>query len=37
VVVYGQVLVCDTPEKVRANRKVQEAYLGVSAEEAVAT
>ena len=37
VVVYGQVLACDTPEKVRANRKVQEAYLGVSAEEAVAT
>ena len=36
VVVYGQILACDTPEKVRANRKVQEAYLGVSAEEAVA-
>jgi branched-chain amino acid transport system ATP-binding protein len=34
VVVYGRVLICDTPEKVRANREVQEAYLGAPAREA---
>ena len=28
VVVYGEIIAFDTPEKVRANRKVQEAYLG---------
>ncbi len=28
VVVYGEVIAFDTPEKVRANRRVQEAYLG---------
>jgi branched-chain amino acid transport system ATP-binding protein len=28
VVVYGEVLAFDTPEAVRANAKVQEAYLG---------
>ena len=28
VVVYGEVIAFDTPENVRANRKVQEAYLG---------
>ncbi|HZY18532.1 MAG TPA: ABC transporter ATP-binding protein [Ramlibacter sp.] len=28
VVVYGEVIAFDTPEKVRANQKVQEAYLG---------
>ena len=28
VVVYGEIIAYDTPEKVRANRKVQEAYLG---------
>jgi branched-chain amino acid transport system ATP-binding protein len=28
VVVYGEVIAFDTPEKVRANAKVQEAYLG---------
>lgn len=28
VVVYGQVIAFDTPEKVRANAAVQEAYLG---------
>ena len=28
VVVYGEVIACDTPEKVRANERVQEAYLG---------
>jgi len=28
VVVYGEVIAFDTPDKVRANRRVQEAYLG---------
>jgi branched-chain amino acid transport system ATP-binding protein len=28
VVVYGEVIAFDTPEAVRANPKVQEAYLG---------
>jgi branched-chain amino acid transport system ATP-binding protein len=28
VVVYGEVIAFDTPEKVRANQRVQEAYLG---------
>jgi branched-chain amino acid transport system ATP-binding protein len=28
VVVYGEVIACDTPADIRANRKVQEAYLG---------
>jgi branched-chain amino acid transport system ATP-binding protein len=28
VVVYGEVIAFDTPEAIRANRKVQEAYLG---------
>ena len=28
VVVYGEILAFDTPEKVRANARVQEAYLG---------
>ncbi len=28
VVVYGEVIAYDTPEKVRSNAKVQEAYLG---------
>jgi branched-chain amino acid transport system ATP-binding protein len=32
VVVYGEVIACDTPERVRANAKVQEAYLGTPAE-----
>jgi len=30
VVVYGEIIAFDTPEAVRANRKVQEAYLGSS-------
>jgi branched-chain amino acid transport system ATP-binding protein len=30
VVVYGEIIAYDTPEKVRANPKVQEAYLGTS-------
>jgi branched-chain amino acid transport system ATP-binding protein len=33
VVVYGEVIACDTPEKVRANARVQEAYLGTSTRE----
>jgi branched-chain amino acid transport system ATP-binding protein len=28
VVVYGEIIAFDTPQEVRANRKVQEAYLG---------
>ena len=28
VLVYGEVIACDTPEKVRANERVKEAYLG---------
>ena len=28
VVVYGEVLACDTPQAIRENAKVQEAYLG---------
>jgi branched-chain amino acid transport system ATP-binding protein len=32
VLVYGQIIAYDTPEKVRANPLVQEAYLGVAPE-----
>src|SRR3954452_12599268 len=28
VVVYGEIIACDAPEQVRANQRVQEAYLG---------
>jgi branched-chain amino acid transport system ATP-binding protein len=28
VVVYGEIIACDTPQNIRANAKVQEAYLG---------
>ncbi|NNF80714.1 MAG: ABC transporter ATP-binding protein, partial [Rhizobiales bacterium] len=28
VLVYGEIIACDTPQNVRANPKVQEAYLG---------
>jgi branched-chain amino acid transport system ATP-binding protein len=28
VVVYGEVIACDTPQNIRNNQKVQEAYLG---------
>ncbi len=33
VLVYGEVIATDTPEKIRANQKVQEAYLGAHASE----
>jgi branched-chain amino acid transport system ATP-binding protein len=36
VVVYGEVIAFDEPEAVRANPKVQEAYLGAPASEASA-
>ena len=36
VVVYGEVLAFDTPEAVRANARVQEAYLGSSVAESQA-
>ncbi len=34
VLVYGEVIACDTPALIRANPRVQEAYLGDSSEEA---
>jgi branched-chain amino acid transport system ATP-binding protein len=34
VVVYGEVLAFDTPDAVRANAKVQEAYLGSAVADA---
>jgi len=34
VVVYGEVIAFDTPEAVRANARVQEAYLGSSVADA---
>src|SRR5205823_1965150 len=39
VVVYGEVIAYDTPEKVRANQRVQEAYLGsvIAAQQAGGT
>ncbi len=33
VVVYGEVIVCDTPAAIRENPKVQEAYLGSNASD----
>jgi branched-chain amino acid transport system ATP-binding protein len=33
VVVYGEVIACDTPQNIRANPAVQEAYLGTHASE----
>ncbi|MDP3252710.1 MAG: ABC transporter ATP-binding protein [Hydrogenophaga sp.] len=36
VVVYGEVIAFDTPEAVRANARVQEAYLGTMAEQQAA-
>jgi branched-chain amino acid transport system ATP-binding protein len=32
VLVYGEIIACDTPAKVRANPAVQEAYLGTPAQ-----
>ena len=34
VVVYGEVIAFDTPENIRANARVQEAYLGAQPEQA---
>jgi len=34
VLVYGEVIATDVPEKIRANRAVQEAYLGTSLDHA---
>ena len=36
VLVYGEIIATDTPERVRQNRRVQEAYLGTAAADAVA-
>ena len=36
VVVYGEIIAYDTPEKVRADQRVQEAYLGSSVADAQA-
>ncbi|PHQ67043.1 MAG: ABC transporter ATP-binding protein [Sneathiella sp.] len=33
VLVYGEIIATDTPENIRNNKAVQEAYLGVEAEE----
>ncbi|UCE32247.1 MAG: ABC transporter ATP-binding protein [Burkholderiales bacterium] len=33
VLVYGEIIACDEPERIRANRAVQEAYLGTAAVE----
>lgn len=32
VLVYGQIIACDTPERIRGNKAVQEAYLGQALE-----
>ena len=37
VVVYGEVLACDTPSAIRENALVQEAYLGSHAPAAEAS
>ena len=29
VLVYGEVIACDTPKRVKANAAVQQAYLGI--------
>ncbi len=34
VLVYGEIIATDTPENIRNNKAVQEAYLGVEAEDA---
>ena len=33
VLVYGEMIACDTPSNIRGNQKVQEAYLGSHAPE----
>ena len=33
VLVYGQIIATDTPARIRANAAVQEAYLGIAADE----
>jgi branched-chain amino acid transport system ATP-binding protein len=33
VLVYGEVIATDTPEAIRNNSKVKEAYLGASLDE----
>jgi branched-chain amino acid transport system ATP-binding protein len=35
VVVYGEVIACDTPANIRSNLAVQTAYLGSDATEEV--
>lgn len=35
VLVYGEVIACDTPNAIRGNRRVQEAYLGAHTAEAL--
>ena len=34
VLVYGEIIASDTPQRVRENPQVQEAYLGTTLEEA---
>jgi len=36
VLVYGEVIATDTPEAIRNNRRVKEAYLGTSLDEPAA-
>ena len=33
VVVYGELIACDAPARIRENRAVQEAYLGTTLSE----
>jgi branched-chain amino acid transport system ATP-binding protein len=35
VLVYGEVIACDTPDAIRGNQRVQEAYLGAHADESL--
>ena len=37
VLVYGEMIACDTPANIRGNAKVQEAYLGTHAPEETAS